>query len=114
MIEMKKYLLTFILIVSALIIAACTSDGTDTGKETVAEGSGESDEKILKVARLSDAESLDPHFSSTINAASIFHENIYEGLVTRDRNMEFQPLLAEEWEIVDDTTWEFKLREGIE
>src|SRR5699024_7776526 len=37
----------------------------------------------------------------------------YEPLVTQDENLELVPVLAEEYEQIDDTTWEFKLREGV-
>ncbi|MDE0582496.1 glutathione ABC transporter substrate-binding protein [Planococcus sp. A6] len=50
---------------------------------------------------------------STINAASVTHGKVYEGLVGRDKSAELQPLLAESWEQLDDTTWEFKLRQGV-
>ncbi len=67
----------------------------------------------LIIARLSDADNLDPQFSSTLNAASVVHQKVYEGLVTRDKNMEFRPLLATEWKQINDVVWEFKLRQGI-
>ncbi len=40
--------------------------------------------------------------------------NVYEALIRRDENMELQPLLATSWEALDDVTWEFELREGVE
>jgi peptide/nickel transport system substrate-binding protein len=67
----------------------------------------------LIITRLSDAENLDHHFMSTINAASTTHRKIYEGLVGRDKNAEIKPLLAKEWEQLDDVTWEFKLRDDV-
>ncbi|MCC6188810.1 MAG: ABC transporter substrate-binding protein, partial [Anaerolineales bacterium] len=41
------------------------------------------------------------------------NENVYETLLTRDAAGELQPLLATEYTQVDDTTWEFTLREGV-
>lgn len=67
----------------------------------------------LIIARMSDAANLDPHFMSTINAASVIHQKVYEGLVKRDKNMEIRPQLATDWKQIDDVTWEFKLRRGI-
>src|SRR5699024_2013724 len=40
-------------------------------------------------------------------------ENIYETLTTLDENQEVQPGLAEDWEEVDETTWDFHLREDV-
>jgi peptide/nickel transport system substrate-binding protein len=40
--------------------------------------------------------------------------NVYEMLVTRNGETgELEPQLAESWEQIDDTTWRFKLREGV-
>ncbi|MEH7080871.1 glutathione ABC transporter substrate-binding protein, partial [Bacillus velezensis] len=52
-------------------------------------------------------------FMSTINAASVTHHKIYEGLVERDKNNEIQPMLAEEWKQLNDTTWEFTLKHDV-
>ncbi len=38
---------------------------------------------------------------------------ITETLVTVDQNYEIQPLLAESWEIVDDSTWKLHIRDGV-
>ncbi len=38
---------------------------------------------------------------------------LYETLTKLDYNMELQPWLAESWEPLDETTWEFKLRKGV-
>ncbi len=39
--------------------------------------------------------------------------NIYESLVTFDRNLKIVPALAVSWGNLDENTWEFKLRRGI-
>ena len=40
--------------------------------------------------------------------------NIYNKLVTLDtENQRDRPDLAESWEMVDDTTWKFYIREGV-
>jgi peptide/nickel transport system substrate-binding protein len=39
--------------------------------------------------------------------------NIFEGLVTFDRNLKIIPALAVSWGNTDDVTWEFKLRKGV-
>ncbi|WP_281868498.1 glutathione ABC transporter substrate-binding protein [Brevibacillus parabrevis] len=67
----------------------------------------------LTIVRMSDAGNLDPHFISTINAASVVHQKVYEGLVRRDANMVIVPQLALSWRQVSDLVWEFKLRQGV-
>ena len=39
--------------------------------------------------------------------------NVYETLVERTPDMQLRPLLAESYRVVDDRTWQFKLRKGI-
>src|SRR5690606_6929037 len=56
--------------------------------------------------------SLDPHQDSNSpnNAAS---RHIYSSLINRGGRAENQPQLAESWEIVDDTHWQFNLRKDV-
>lgn len=39
--------------------------------------------------------------------------NVYEGLVRFDRDFNLEPSLALSWGMMDDTTWQFKLRSGV-
>lgn len=59
-----------------------------------------------------DVTSLDPH---VLNAApnNSIAEHLYDTLVQRDPRQRLQPGLAESWRVVDETTWEFKLRKGV-
>ncbi|WP_066065077.1 glutathione ABC transporter substrate-binding protein [Neobacillus soli] len=102
----------FLGLLMAIIITGCS-----TNKDVSTKGNGKDKASkaggTLVIARLSDAENLDQQFMSTINAASVTHGKIYEGLVGRDKNAEIKPLLAEEWKQLDDTTWEFKLRKNV-
>ncbi|MFD1781016.1 glutathione ABC transporter substrate-binding protein [Fredinandcohnia salidurans] len=95
-----------------LVIAGCSTGNNTTASED-GKDKGTKKENTLIITRLSDAENLDHQFMSTINAASVTHSKIYEGLVGRDKNAEIQPLLAKEWRQIDDTTWEFTLRKDI-
>src|SRR5690606_35634379 len=59
-----------------------------------------------------DAPTLDPHGvndTASNNATS----QIFERLTDFDKDGNIVPLLATEFNAVDDTTWEFKLREGV-
>ncbi|GAB5468381.1 MAG: ABC transporter substrate-binding protein [Rhodospirillales bacterium] len=68
--------------------------------------------ETLRVGSQGDATSLDPH-SHNESFTNYFLSNVYEGLVARDRNFDIAGQLAESWEQVDDTTWIFKLRDGV-
>ncbi|WP_023850022.1 ABC transporter substrate-binding protein [Ponticoccus alexandrii] len=39
--------------------------------------------------------------------------DIFDGLVNQDEKQQIVPGLASEWTIVDDTTWDFTLRDGV-
>ena len=39
--------------------------------------------------------------------------NLFDTLLTRDRQGNIQPQLATSWESIDDNTWQFKIREGV-
>ncbi|WP_306009919.1 glutathione ABC transporter substrate-binding protein [Bacillus sp. MMSF_3328] len=100
-------------IMSLLLLAGC-SGGNDPGSLGASgSGSGSASTKDLIIAVLSDATKLDPHLGTDIPSANVYHGKIFEGLVKQDENMEIQPSLATEWNQLDDTTWEFKLREGV-
>ncbi len=64
-------------------------------------------------ASTTDPQTMDPH---AVNAApeTSFLNNIYEGLVRRDREMAIEPSLATSWEPLDgENGWRFNLREGV-
>ena len=66
----------------------------------------------LKLGVSSPASSLDPHWQNLIpNLALSSH--IFDTLVRMDANSAIVPSLAELWKLVDETTWEFKLRPGV-
>src|SRR5699024_4398117 len=79
------------------------------------EGDGEAASESggdLTIAIGADVVSLSAHGSNDVPSSNV-QENIYETLTTLDENQEVQPGLAEDWEEVDETTWDFHLREGV-
>ena len=63
-------------------------------------------------ASTTDPQTLDPH---AVNTAPVlgFLNNVYEGLVRRDKQMQVEPALATAWESLPEGGWRFKLREGV-
>ncbi|GAB3055046.1 glutathione ABC transporter substrate-binding protein [Virgibacillus ainsalahensis] len=110
----------FTLLLGAFLTACASEPGENADSsnggsgETQGEAANEDGEKggDLVIATQSDAVSLDPPASNDTPSADVLI-NIFETLVTQDENMELQPGLATSWEQVDDTTWEFELREGV-
>ncbi len=66
----------------------------------------------LKIGLAAEPSAMDPHFHNlTPNSALLSH--IFERLVETDPSNKLIPGLAESWKIVNDTTWEFKLRPNV-
>ena len=70
------------------------------------------DAKQLTVGLTADAVHLDPQAGEELSSNIMFY-HIYDPLVRRTADLEFAPGLAESWELIDDTTWHFRLREGV-
>ncbi|MBW2596025.1 MAG: ABC transporter substrate-binding protein [Deltaproteobacteria bacterium] len=56
--------------------------------------------------------SLDPT-NHRSRDTQIVLKNMFDSLTTRDANMKVVPQLAESWQALNDTTWEFRLRRGV-
>lgn len=98
---MKKRLLT------GLMIIALTGCG-DTGTSASSEG----DKDLLVYAQSAELRTLDPHQATDVYSRRIL-ANVFDRLVEKNEQMELIPGLAESWKYLDDTTVEFKLREGV-
>jgi peptide/nickel transport system substrate-binding protein len=64
------------------------------------------------IAQGTDATTMDPHMRWDTPAINILM-NIYDFLLTRSPDLTIQPLLASSYRIVNDTTWELNLRQGV-
>jgi peptide/nickel transport system substrate-binding protein len=67
---------------------------------------------VLHYANQGELKSLDPDtLKETTTIAHLAH--VYEGLVTRDKDLKVVPALAESWETLTPTHWRFHLRKGV-
>ena len=66
----------------------------------------------LRVGLKSEPSSIDPHYHN-LGPNNGFATHIFGALVGSDENQQHYPDLAVSWKPVDDTTWEFKLRQGV-
>ena len=64
------------------------------------------------IAQGIDATTLDPHLRWDTAAINILM-NIYDFLLVRSPDLKIQPLLASSYKIVNETTWELNLRQGV-
>ncbi len=71
-------------------------------------------ERILRVSQsLTEPSTLDPHMHHNIETEDITRQ-ICEHLVDRDPSGKLIPSLATSWRLINETTWQFKLRKGVE
>ncbi len=68
--------------------------------------------ETLKMAYDADPVTLDIHEQLSGGMLQLSHM-VYDPLIRWDRNLGFEPRLAESWERIDDKTMRFKLREGV-
>src|ERR1700759_2923811 len=68
--------------------------------------------QTVRYANQGELKSLDPYtLKETTTIAH--HAHVYEGLVTRDKELKIVPALAESWETPEPTRWRFHLRKGV-
>src|SRR5215468_7354275 len=69
-------------------------------------------EKVLRIANLTEPESLDPHKTSTVQEANILR-NLFEGLLVLDPRGNVAPGVAESFSVSEDgLTYTFRLRDN--
>jgi len=66
----------------------------------------------LVIGQGTDVSHLDPHYSTSASDVNVFF-NLYDNLVLRDEQLNLTPGLATSWKLMDEKTWQFKLREGV-
>ena len=100
-----------ILATAALVAAACTGDGDETGSASTGAGPSGSARFLIAENFWADWEP----YQSTAQSQARLEEQIYDYLVqfpTGDLSAP-EPMLAKSWEQIDDTTWEFELQDGV-
>ncbi|WP_035445295.1 glutathione ABC transporter substrate-binding protein [Bacillus sp. UNC41MFS5] len=105
--------LLFILIGLMMIFAQACSTKSTSSNDSTSKKEATKQGGTLTVVRLSDATKLDPAFITDIPSANIVYQKVYQTLIAPDKDFKIQPQLAKEWNVLNDTTWEFKLQEGV-
>ena len=92
----RAFLATFFIGLAAAVFTAVAQQ--PTGQLTIAQGT--------------DAVTMDPHNTTQMTAMQPFNF-VYSKLLNRDNSMKLVPELAESWRLIDELTWEVKLRRGV-
>ena len=69
-------------------------------------------ESVLNVGTGGAFTSIDPHYHN-LNPNNVIADTLFSTLVSLDGEYKPVPALAESWKVIDDHTWEFKLRPGV-
>jgi len=59
-----------------------------------------------------DQNTMDPHMHFE-RVGILMNINMYDSLLHKNTKLEYEPSLATAWKALNDTTWEFKLRQGV-
>lgn len=73
---------------------------------------GTASAQTLTIGVRAGPDSMDPHWS-TLGGQAEALRHIFDTIVMADDKLQLKPGLALSWKPVDDTTWEFKIRQGV-
>jgi peptide/nickel transport system substrate-binding protein len=124
MLRNKRWLLVGnLVLVLVLLVTACstpapTAEPEETPGEAAATATpvpdeGPSEPKIIRIATAQACPAMSIEVSGGMGPCDIQIAQIYEGLTWHHHDGSVLPSLGTSWEMVDDTTWQFKLREGV-
>lgn len=66
----------------------------------------------LKIGLAAEPSALDPHYHN-LGPNHQVAQHFFDTLILQDENQNLKPGLAESWKVLNETTWEFKLRKGV-
>lgn len=113
-VNILRKILYSILLLSIIILAACSGDNTDSSGDTnVDTGEGNPD-ATLNIAYSTNLQTLDPHLTTNQSTRDVSRQ-IFEQLLTLNENYEVVPSLAKDYDVSEDgLTYTFHLREGVQ
>ena len=68
--------------------------------------------QTFRWAGSTDPQTMDPHATNSAPVLG-FLNNVYEGLVRRNKQMQIEPALADSWEQLGSDGWRFNIRKGV-
>ncbi|KPB03228.1 glutathione ABC transporter substrate-binding protein [Bacillus sp. CHD6a] len=108
----------FLLLLSLMLVLSACSGGNNSSGTTNNSGSGDGEEVAgqeggeLSYVVGADAPTLDPHGMNDTSTTNVTTQ-IFDRLTAYEADGTVIPSLAESFEAIDETTWEFKLRTDV-
>jgi len=101
---MKKITIVILTLIVALslILSGCNNNTENIEKEI----------KTLTIIQGVDATSLDPVMHSDTPSGNVDHQ-IFDTLLKRNVDMKIEPHIFTEWEMIDELTWQFSIKENV-
>jgi ABC-type transport system substrate-binding protein len=97
-----------------IVTAALTLSLLAWGWWTQHAAEGQTGGGTVTVAMPVDVDTLDLHKTPSLDTGTMYGTLVFDRLVEQTRTMEFQPGLAQKWEVADGgKTWTFHLRKGV-
>jgi peptide/nickel transport system substrate-binding protein len=120
----KKFNLLLVLLLSlSIFVVGCSGNSTETAtegkepenKKTEEKGDNPAAERgnEIVIGVTGDPKNWDPIDTFLLDWSTVA-TSVFEALVDRNNDLEIGPGLAESWEYLDDTTLQFKLRQGVQ
>lgn len=112
---MKRFLALLLALAMVFSLAACTGGSTEPAQPGEAETPDDAyvaDNSVMNIALAKNVDILDGIECNSATFLLIFE--VLQPLVELTADGELKPCLATSWEQVDDYTWHFKLREGVQ
>ncbi|MEI3612221.1 ABC transporter substrate-binding protein [Pseudogracilibacillus sp. SO30301A] len=107
----RVFIIGLILLISLLV--ACSNGAKKSGSDGGGTSSTNKEDRTLEIALGTDMVTFDVHDHVNTSTESI-HVNMFNYLFKRDNDTgEIEPELVDTYELIDDTTWEMTLKDGV-
>lgn len=114
----KLWKIFFLIMVSVLVLGACSSGNEDAGAEGDSGPSGEASGEAVKGGEIAIPITADPTFNTwhpnAYAESNVVNRIIFTGLTKPGKDLTPSPALAEDWVASEDgMVWTFNLRQGV-
>lgn len=111
--DLYRLTILLVVLVTSVAILSCVAPSQPQQAAEQVQGPAQQPAQELVVTQGADAETLDPHATTTRSTLNIIGTMV-EPLVMFDfEDNSVKGILATNWTMLDDNTWEFHLREGV-